>query len=163
MGWSTEFECDRCDFSNEVVISDLRYYLLPDGRQASCKIRPAWCDRCGLVVEAEQIEPLEVLAAVSDSGSSQGLRIPEGILARYDWLKLRKLPPHCLRCGATDLQFAETDTVNHRVCGGTLRDRNKCVHFQEAKIWTYDVDGMPLNHRWHGRVRRWFDRRLSRV
>jgi transcription elongation factor Elf1 len=161
MSWSTEFECDRCGRVYEVTTSDLRYYVLPDGRQATCRIHPVWCGTCGLITEGEVVESLEEMRKAAGDPASEGARI---IADRFAWRERRQSPPRCLRCGSTEIVDVPegTQAFQHPGCGGTLRDGASCIHNQRDRILTYDVEGVPLNHAWNGRLRRWLARLMNR-
>lgn len=156
MPWATEFECDKCRRIFEVTTSELRYYVLPDGSRISCLNQPVWCHCCGLVTEGERIETLAALDVPKQECDAQ-----DPSAGRIAWRKLRRSPPRCLRCGSTEI-IAAQETAHPR-CGGALRDRKSCTHETTDRFWTYDPEGVPLNHRWNGALKRWFARRANRL
>ncbi len=170
MPWSTEYECDRCHRVYEVTTCDLRYYVLPDGRQVSCRICPVWCVRCGVMTEGELIPPLDSVEwFVKEQAPALDDEARMCAETNMTWRRLRQSPPRCLRCGATEIiavsQTAEgrSESLEHPGCGGVLRDRNSCIHYTPDAFWTYTVEGVPLNHKWRGWFSRWLYRRLHRM
>jgi hypothetical protein len=113
------------------------------------------------MTEGEEIESLEEMRKAASDPASEGV---EGITDWIAWRELRRSLPRCLRCGSTEIVAVPegTQVFQHPGCGGTLRDRASCIHDTTDRILTYDVEGVPLNHAWNGRLKRWLARRVNR-
>ena len=136
---ATEYECDHCG-SNAIHVGRAAMYAL-DGVEFPCEpvtvhSRPAWCDECQTLVDAEHLMDVDFyeqqLVACQSSELSksdhQFIQLTNRTESEYrecliDAWRIalsaasdRRSPPRCFTCGSTDITYIlEYDFETHEL------------------------------------------------
>jgi hypothetical protein len=138
------FTCTRCDFALDIDYIP-REYILPDGTALAMPQRHVWCVTCGTIRPAESLcrnDPStgessytpDFVDSTSGIDHAKRERLRRNLQARHErliqearvfdaWRAIRRGPPACLRCRATDFVLPDSDWSDlvHAPCGGVLK------------------------------------------
>jgi hypothetical protein len=157
-----DFECDRCRSVHFVHDGPVAWYTLPDGREFFGSHATGWCSLCGVLTEVEELRSpdyIDWLMESLDDEAFPGLRDHLAIVR--EWSVLRRLPPHCLRCGDTGITALkrfenilampdDAEPFRHPECGGAFHVKH--VYFDQPVVRCLTVDGKRTDRAWGQRT-----------
>lgn len=123
MPYTYNATCSGCGFSQQEFLTHLSRwaYLFPDGQIHRVLAKPAWCERCGQIVHAEDLPSVDEI-------EEKAVRLPfykwnlEWLVA---WRSTRQSPGKCLSCGSDKIALARDVSrqelmIPHPKCGGQV-------------------------------------------